>query len=154
MLILIAPVPRQAISAGETLEGLEHHVAHGADVGLDAGQAIGIGLAILGALLVGALALRIQLAVQALQHRIVGEGLARHRGGYGQAAADQRGDGGGEAIVAEDLANLLQDRAAFGHVLHRGQVRNGSDLRRRRVRARRCAHDGWTISARAKPHWV
>jgi hypothetical protein len=98
------------------LEGLEHHIPHGADVGFDALQPVGIGLAVIGALLVGSLALEVQFPVEALQHRLVGECLAGDGGGDGKAAADQRGDGGGQAVVAEGLADLLQDGGSFGHV--------------------------------------
>jgi hypothetical protein len=95
------------------LEGLEHHIPHGADVGFDAFQPVGIGLAVIGALLVGPLALEVQFPVEPLQHRLVGEGLAGDGGGDGKTAADQRGDGGGQAVVAEGLADLLQDGGAF-----------------------------------------
>jgi hypothetical protein len=90
------------------LEGLEHHIPHGADVGLDPLQPVGIGLAVIGALLVDPLALEVQFPVEAFQHRLVGEGLAGDGGGDGKAAADQRGDGGGQAVFAEGLADLLQ----------------------------------------------
>ena len=44
------------------LEGFEHHIAHRADVGLDAFQPVSISLAVIGALLVGSLALEVQFS--------------------------------------------------------------------------------------------
>ena len=45
------------------LEGLKHQIAHGADVGLNPFQPVGIGLAVIGALFVGSLAFEVQFPV-------------------------------------------------------------------------------------------
>ena len=52
-------------SVGPTaLKGVEEHVAHGADIGLDPGQPVVMAFAVLGALTLDALALGDQLAVE------------------------------------------------------------------------------------------
>ena len=84
-----------------SLECIEHQIAHGTDIGLDPFQPVGIGLAVLGALPVHAVALGHKLPVEPDQHRIIGEGAARDGGEECDEAADQRCDGGGQAIVAE-----------------------------------------------------
>jgi hypothetical protein len=76
------------------LEGYEHQIPHRADVGLDAFKAVGVALAILGALPIHALALGQKFAVEPGQHRVIGERPARDGCQQGDGAADQDGDGG------------------------------------------------------------
>jgi hypothetical protein len=97
------------------LEGLEHQIPHRADVCFDALQPVGVGFAVLGALLVEAFALGGQFVLKACQHGLVGEGFAGHSGRDGEAAAHQRGDGGGQAVIAEGLGYGFEKGGLVGH---------------------------------------
>lgn len=55
------------------LERLEEHVAHGTDVGLDAVEPVGIGLAVFGTLTLDAISFEGKLAVETVEERLVGE---------------------------------------------------------------------------------
>ena len=73
--------------APTALERFEHQGARGMDIGLDPGEPFGIGLAVLHALALDAVALGEQfVAVQPGEHGVVGERLARHRGQQGDGA--------------------------------------------------------------------
>ena len=61
-------------SVGSTaLKGVEQHVPHGADVGLDPVEAVAIGLAVLAALPVDPVPVGDQFPVEAVQQGLVGE---------------------------------------------------------------------------------
>jgi hypothetical protein len=83
------------------LEGFKHQIPHRADIGLDALQPVGVALAILCALAIHAVALGQQLALKPDQHRVIGEGPAGDGAQKSDEAADQRGDGGGDAAFAQ-----------------------------------------------------
>jgi len=103
-------------SVGATaLEGLKHQIAHRPDVSLDAFVPIGIVVAILGPLAIGAVTFRFKFPVEPGQHRIVRKSNARDRGQQSDGAADQCRDGGSKAMIAEGRANLLQDRCVLIH---------------------------------------
>ena len=55
------------------LEGLKHQIAHRADIGLDPFQPIGIVVAVLGPLAIGAVALGLKFPVKPGQHGVVGK---------------------------------------------------------------------------------
>ena len=60
------------------LEGFEHQIPHGADVGLDAFHAVGFGFAIFGALAVNTGALSQKLAVEPQEPGVVGKCFSCH----------------------------------------------------------------------------
>ena len=73
------------------LEGLKHQIAHRPDIGLDAFQPIGIVVAILCPLAIGAVACGVKFPVKPGQHRIVGKCLACDRGRQRDRAANYFG---------------------------------------------------------------
>jgi hypothetical protein len=98
--------------ASAALESIEEHVAHGADIGLDAVEPVGVGLAVVGALVLDAVPLEAKLTVEALEKRFVCEGLSGDGGGERQGATDQGGEGRGQAVVAKGLRHAT-DKVGF-----------------------------------------
>jgi hypothetical protein len=70
----VAVVFRSVGSAA--LEGVEEHVPHRADIGLDPVEAVAINLAIFAALLVSPVAFGDEFPVEAVQQGLIREGLA------------------------------------------------------------------------------
>ena len=79
------------------------------------GTSMSICIMILGALLALAVALGGQFAVETFHHCLVGEGATRDDCGDGKDAADQRGDRGSQAVVAEGQRHSVREGRSVGH---------------------------------------